>query len=177
VIKAYPFFFRGTPLLIQIFLVYYGLSQIEWIRTSIFWVVLKDPVGCMVIAISLNAGGYAAELVRGALSNLPSGQLEAAQALGFSRVRALFFIEIPQAYRFLIPSLSNEIIFILKGSSLASTITLMEVTGVTKTFIAKTFSPFEFFAFAGLAYFFIGTIFVKIFRRLDNKYNQTLDLG
>lgn len=170
VIRIYPFVFRGTPLLIQLFLFYYGLSQIEWIRESIIWGILGTPVGCIILAVSLNAGAYSSELMLGALQNIPEGQREAGKAIGLSRLKILVLIELPQAYRFLIPSLSNEVIFILKGSALASMITLMELTGITKTFIAKTFSPFEFFIAAGLIYLLIGYALSQGFRWLEKKY-------
>lgn len=163
-LSIYPYVFRGTPLLIQLFLLYYGLAQLAWIRESFLWPLVRDPVGCAFLALAFNTGAYSTELVRSALANLPRGQREAAAALGFGKVKTLLLVELSQAYRFLIPSLSNEIIFVLKGSALASTITLIELTGLSKIFIAKTFSPFEFFAAAGAVYLIIGFVFVRMFR-------------
>lgn len=163
-IYVYPYVFRGTPLLIQLFLLYYGLAQFAWVRESFLWPVVGDAVGCAILVLALNTGAYSTELVRGALADLPKGQREAAAALGLSKFRTLLLVELSQAYRFLIPSLSNEIIFVLKGSALASTITLIELTGLSKIFIAQTFSPFEFFAAAGVVYLVIGFVFVRLFR-------------
>lgn len=169
-LKIYPFFFRGTPLLIQLFIIYYGLAQVEFVRKSFLWIAVGSAKGAAILGLSLNVGAYSSILVYGALKNLPNGQREAANALGLGRIRTLVYIELPQAYRHLLPSLSNEIIFTLKGSALASTITVMELTGLTRTFIAQTYSPFEYFPMASLAYLAIGFVALQVFRYLEKRY-------
>jgi len=168
-LRVYPFIFRGTPLLIQLFIIYYGVAQIDAVRNSFLWIVFGSAEGAAMLALTLNIGAYSSILVFGALQNLPKGQIEASGALGIGRLQTLIRIELPQAYRHLLPSLSNEIIFTLKGSALASTITIMELTGLTRTFIAKTYSPFEYFPVAGLVYLAIGFVALQIFRYLENK--------
>lgn len=168
-LRVYPFFFRGTPLLIQLFIIYYGLAQIELVRDSFLWAIVGTAMGAAMLALTLNVGAYSSILVYGALKNLPKGQVEASSALGISRLQTLIRIELPQAYRHLLPSLSNEIIFTLKGSALASTITIMELTGLTRTFIARTYSPFEYFPMASLAYLAIGFIALMGFRYLERR--------
>ncbi|MDO6729595.1 ABC transporter permease subunit [Marinovum sp. 2_MG-2023] len=168
-LRIYPFIFRGTPLLIQLFIIYYGVAQITFVRESFLWVIFGSAQGAAMLALTLNVGAYSTILVYGALKNLPKGQVEASSALGISRLQTLLRIEVPQAYRHLLPSLSNEIIFTLKGSALASTITIMELTGLTRTFIAKTYSPFEYFPVAGLVYLAIGFVALQVFRILEKR--------
>ena len=163
----YPFVFRGTPLLIQLFILYYGVAQVGFIRGTFWWSIFCDAKGVAMVALTLNVGAYSSILVFGALKHLPKGQVEAASALGISRLQTLVRVEIPQAYRHLLPSLSNEIIFTLKGSALASTITIMELTGLTRTFIAQTYAPFEYFPVAGLVYLALGFVALQAFRFLE----------
>lgn len=167
-LRVYPFIFRGTPLLIQLFIIYYGVAQIGFVRDSFLWIIFGSAQGAAMLALTLNVGAYSTILVYGALKNLPKGQVEASGALGIGRLNTLIRIEIPQAYRHLLPSLSNEIIFTLKGSALASTITIVELTGLTRNFIAKTYAPFEYFPVAGLVYLAIGFVAIFAFRRLEN---------
>lgn len=169
VLRVYPFIFRGTPLLIQLFIIYYGLAQIPFVRETFLWSIVGSAKGAAMLGLTLNIGAYSSILVFGALKNLPKGQVEASSALGIGRLQTLGRIEIPQAYRHLLPSLSNEIIFTLKGSALASTITIMELTGLTRTFIAKTYSPFEYFPVAGLVYLAIGFVALQAFRYLEKR--------
>lgn len=168
-LRAYPFIFRGTPLLIQLFIIYYGTAQVGFIRESFLWSIFGSAQGAAMLTLSLNVGAYSSILVYGALKNLPKGQVEASGALGIGRLQTLIRVEIPQAYRHLLPSLSNEIIFTLKGSALASTITIVELTGLTRTFIAKTYSPFEYFPVAGLVYLAIGFVALQVFRHLEKR--------
>lgn len=169
ILRVYPFVFRGTPLLIQLFIVYYGVAQIGLVRDSFLWVIFGSAQGAAMLTLSLNVGAYSSILVYGALKNLPKGQVEASGALGISRLQTLIRVEIPQAYRHLLPSLSNEIIFALKGSALASTITIVELTGLTRNFITKTYAPFEYFPVAGLVYLAIGFVALMAFRALEKR--------
>jgi His/Glu/Gln/Arg/opine family amino acid ABC transporter permease subunit len=149
---AYIFFFRGTPLLVQIYLVYYGFGQVQAVQESVLWVVLKEPYWCAIIAFSLNTAAYTAEILRGGIEAVPFGEVEAARAHGMSRSVLLRRIVFPRAFRLALPAYGNEIILMLKGSALASTITLLDLTGVARTIIARTFAPIELFLTAAALY-------------------------
>lgn len=168
---SYIFFFRGTPLLVQIFMIYYGFAQIDFIRNTPFlWEgFFREAYWCAIFALTLNTAAYMAEIFRGAMQAVPVGEVEAAKAIGMSRGMMLRRIKIPEALRICIPAYSNEIILLLKGSALASTITLMDLTGVAKTINSRTFLPFEVFIMAGLFYFFISSIVLYSFKRLEKR--------
>ncbi|TDK34320.1 ABC transporter permease [Rhizobium deserti] len=163
--RAYIFVFRGTPLLVQIFLIYYGLGQFREVRQSMFWFVLRDPYWCAVIALMLNTASYSAEIIRGGLLAVPHGQIEAARACGMSRLLVFRRITMPLAIRQALPGYSNEMISMVKATSLASVITIMEVTGVAAKLISETYRAVEVFMVAGAIYLainFILTRFVAI---------------
>lgn len=169
-INGFIFFMRGTPLLIQFFLIYYGLSQFAWVRESLLWSVIYHPFACAVIALAINSAAYSTVLLRGAMASIPAGELYACQALGMSKSLYLRRIIWPRALRLSLPSYTNEVIMILKGTSLASTITLLELTGMTKAIVAETYLPIEFFLVAGAIYLTITGIIVGLFRVLERKY-------
>lgn len=164
---AYVFFFRGTPILVQIFLVYYGLSQFEVIRAGPLWPILREPYWCAIIAFSLNTAAYTAEIIRGGLLGVPHGEIEAARALGMSRRLVLRRILLPRAFRLALPAYGNEIILLLKASALASTITLLDLTGVARTIIARTYMPIELFAMAGAIYLAITFLITRAIKALE----------
>ncbi len=174
---AYIFFFRGTPLLVQIFLVYYGLAQFEAVRESIFWPWLKQPWWCAIVAFSLNTAAYIAEILRGALQAIPKGEIEACQVLGMSKFNMYRKVLLPRAFGMLIPSYGNEVILMLKGSALASTITLLDLTGMARTIIARTFTPVEIFAAAGVFYLLISIVIMALFNLLEKRYNAHIRLN
>jgi len=149
---AYVFFFRGTPLLVQIFLIYYGLSQFGAVRASIAWLILKEPFWCALIALSLNTGAYTAEVFRGGILSVPHNQIEAARAIGMSPVTAFRRVIWPLAIRQALPAYGNEMILMVKASSLASTVTLMDITGVARTLASDTYMPIEIYTTAALIY-------------------------
>lgn len=149
---GYIFFFRGTPLLVQIFLIYYGLGQFEWVRQSPLWPILREAWWCAIIALTLNTAAYTAEILRGGIEAVPKGEVEAARALGMSRALTLRKIILPRAFRLALPAYGNEIILLLKGSALASTVTLLDLTGVARVIVARTYAPYEVFLVAGLIY-------------------------
>ncbi|PWC47086.1 ABC transporter permease [Azospirillum sp. TSA6c] len=161
---AYTFIFRGTPLLVQIFLIYYGLSQIDLIRDSFLWPVLSQPMWCAILALALNTGAYTSEILRGAIETVPQGQVEAARACGMSRVRLFRRIVLPVAIRQMLPAYGNEVILMVKATSLASTITLMEVTGIARRMIAQTFAVFELFIVAGVIYLVLNFIATRLIK-------------
>jgi len=165
---SYMFFFRGTPLLIQLFLLYYGAAQfsivkeIEWL-----WHYLRNPYWCALIVMTLHTAAYIAEIVRGAISAVPVGEVEAAYSLGMSKAQVMWHIILPRAARIGLPAYSNEIILMLKASSLASTITLLEITGMARTIIARTYQVVEIFLVAAILYLVITFILVMLFRLLE----------
>ena len=166
---AYTFFFRGTPLLVQLFLFYYGLAQFDGVRESMFWPYLREAYWCALIVFTLNTTAYTTEILRGAIQAVPSGELEAAMAVGMSRVLMLRRITLPIAYRIALPAYSNEIILMLKGSALASTITLLDLTGMARTIIARTYMPIEIFFAAGCIYLLLTFIFVQAYRLFERR--------
>ncbi|ALG70372.1 ABC transporter permease [Azospirillum thiophilum] len=161
---AYVFVFRGTPLLVQIFLVYYGLGQFEFIRDSILWPILREPYWCAILALTLNTGAYTSEVLRGAILSVPQGQVEAARACGMSRALAFRRIVLPVAVRQMLPAYGNEVILMVKATSLASTITLMEVTGIARRMIAQTFAVFELFIVAGAIYLVLNFVATRLIK-------------
>ncbi len=171
---AYIFFFRGTPLLVQLFLVYYGLAQFTFIRESVLWPILRDPYWCAVITMALHTAGYIAEILRGAIQAVPGGEIEATRALGMSRLTALRRIILPRAVQIAWPAYGNEVILMLKGSALASTITLLELTGMARTIIAKTYTPVEIFMAAGAIYLLLSFVMVQGFRLIERRLNRHL---
>lgn len=164
---AYIFFFRGTPLLVQLFLVYYGLAQFDVVRKSALWPYLRDPYWCAIITMTLHTAAYIAEIIRGAIQAVPPGEVEAARALGMSRTQTLLHVVLPRAIRIGLPAYSNEVILMLKASALASTITLVELTGAARTIIARTYLPVEFFFAAGVFYLVIAFVLVQGFKLLE----------
>ena len=151
----YSYIFRGTPLLVQIFIIYFGLAQVEWIRESFLWVFLKEPYSCAILAFTLNTGAYSSEIFRSAFETINKGIVEAAEGLGLSKINTFFKIKLPIAIRQSLPAYGNEMILMLKGTSLASTVTLMDLTGVAKFIISTTYKPVEVFIVAGSIYLFI----------------------
>mgnify|MGYP001496983589 FL=1 len=168
---GYSYVFRGTPLLVQIFIIYYGFGQVELIRESIFWSVLKEPYWCAVIAFALNTGAYTSEILRSAFQTIKPGLIEAGKSLGVNSKIILYKIQIPIAIRQSLPAYGNEIILMLKGTSLASTVTLMDLTGVAKYIISTTFKPIEVFIIAGSIYLFFTFIIHNIIKVLEKKYS------
>ena len=165
---GYIFFFRGTPLLVQLFLVYYGLAQFDVVRKGPLWPYLRDPFWCAVITMTLHTAAYIAEILRGAIQAVPPGEIEAARALGMSRAQALFYIILPRAARIGLPAYSNEVILMVKASALASTVTMLELTGMARTIIARTYMPVEIFFAAGLYYLLLAYLLVRAFRQLEH---------
>lgn len=170
---CYIFFFRGTPLLVQIFLVYYGLSQFEALRqTGWLWdSVLSQAYWCAIITFSLHTAAYIAELFRGAIQSVPKGEVEAAMALGLSRRQQYTKVILPRAFGMILPAYGNEVILMLKGSALASTITLLDLMGATRNVIARTYMNLEFFLLAGVLYLLIAAVFIGFFRLLESYFN------
>ena len=168
---GYSYVFRGTPLLVQIFIIYFGLGQIEYLRSTILWSILKEPYWCAIIAFALNTGAYTSEILRSAFQTIKPGIIEAGKSLGISNKVIFYKIQIPIAIRQSLPAYGNEIILMMKGTSLASTVTIMDLTGVAKYIISTTFKPIEVFIVAGGIYLFMTFIIHNLIKFLEKKYS------
>ena len=168
---GYSYVFRGTPLLVQIFIIYFGLGQIEYLRSTVLWVILKEPYWCAIIAFALNTGAYTSEILRSAFQTIKPGIIEAGKSLGISNKVIFYKIQIPIAIRQSLPAYGNEIILMMKGTSLASTVTIMDLTGVAKYIISTTFKPIEVFIVAGGIYLFMTCIIHNVIKFLEKKYS------
>jgi len=168
---GYSYLFRGTPLLVQIFIIYFGLGQIEYLRSTFLWTILKEPYWCAIIAFALNTGAYTSEILRSAFQTIKPGIIEAGKSLGISGRTIFYKIQIPIAIRQSLPAYGNEIILMMKGTSLASTVTLMDLTGVAKYIISTTFKPIEVFIVAGGIYLFMTFIIHNVIKFLEKKYS------
>ena len=166
---GYSYIFRGTPLLVQIFIIYFGLGQIEYLRSTILWTILKEPYWCAIIAFSLNTGAYTSEILRSAFQTIKPGLIEAGKSLGISSKIIFYKIQIPIAIKQSLPAYGNEIILMLKGTSLASTVTLMDLTGVAKYIISTTFKPVEVFIVAGSIYLFLTFLIDNFIKFAEKK--------
>ena len=166
----YSYIFRGTPLLVQIFIIYFGLGQVEWIRESFLWIFLKEPYSCAILAFTLNTGAYTSEIFRSAFETINQGIIEAAKSLGLNNINTFFKIKLPIAIKQSLPAYGNEMILMLKGTSLASTVTLMDLTGVAKYTISTTFKPIEVFIVAGGIYLLITFCIHNLIKVLEKKY-------
>ena len=167
---GYSYVFRGTPLLVQIFIIYFGLGQIEYLRSTILWTVLKEPYWCAIIAFSLNTGAYTSEILRSAFQTIKPGLIEAGKSLGLNKIYIFTKVQVPIAIKQSLPAYGNEIILMLKGTSLASTVTLLDITGVAKFIISTTFRPIEVFIVAGSIYLFITFLVHNLIKYLEKKY-------
>ncbi|MDA9877149.1 ABC transporter permease [Candidatus Pelagibacter sp.] len=168
---AYSYVFRGTPLLVQIFIIYYGLGQIEYFRSTFLWVIFKEPYWCAIIAFALNTGAYTSEILRSAFQTIKPGIIEAGKSLGISNKIIFYKIQIPVAIRQSLPAYGNEIILMMKGTSLASTVTLMDITGVAKHIVSTTYKPLEVFLVAGGIYLFMTFLIHNLIKYLEKKYS------
>ena len=149
-LPAYYFVYliRGTPLLLQLYFIYYGLSQFEVIRESILWPILKEPYWCGIITLTISTGAYSSEIIRGGILSVSKNYIEASGALGLSQIKTFLLITLPITVRQALPAYGNELILMVKASSLISIVTLMEITGIARTIISKTYAPVEIFLVA-----------------------------
>ena len=175
-IYIYVFIIRGTPLLVQIYLIYFGLGSIKIIRESIFWILLKEPFWCGVIALVLNTVAYTTEIIRGGIQSVTKGQIESCKSLGMSRLIMYYKIILPVAFRQAFPAYGNEMILMVKATSLVSLTTYMEMTGIARNIMSQTFAPVEAFIAAGVIYLFLNFLLVQLIKFLEWKYNPHLRL-
>lgn len=174
---GYSLFFRGTPLLVQIFLIYFGLSQFDFVRQSFLWPLLREAYVCALITFVLNTAAYSGEILRGGILAVPRGEVEAARAAGMSAFTAYRLVILPRALSIILPAYSNEVIILMKGTSLASTITLLELMGVSQLAASATYQPLQVFAIAGVIYYLLTLIITRIFKLLEGRYNRYMIAG
>lgn len=172
--RGYILVFRGSPLLIQLFLIYYGLGQFELIRHSVIWPVLREPFACAVVALALCTASYTAEILRGGLLAIPAGQIEAGIACGMSRWLLLRRIIAPIMLRYALPAYSTEAILLVKSTALASLVTVWDVTGVAQQIIQRTYRTMEVFICAALIYLILNFIIVQIYAWLERRLSPCL---
>lgn len=171
---AYSYVFRGTPLLVQTFLIYYGLGQFEAVQQSVFWPLLKEAYWCALIAFTLNTGAYTTEIIRGSIVTMPRGEIEAARACGMDTLLMLRRIVLPSAFRRALPAYGNEVVLMLHGTSLASVVTLYDLTGAAREVNSRYYLPFEAFITAGVCYLLITFVLVAMFRAAEKRWLQPL---
>ena len=158
-------------MLVQIYLIYFGLGQVEWIRDSFLWIFLKEPYACAILAFTLNTGAYSSEIFRSAFETINKGILDAAKSLGINNIYTFTKIKLPIAIKQSLPAYGNEMILMLKGTSLASTITLLDLTGVAKHIISTTFRPIEVFIIAGGIYLLMTFVIHNFIKYLEKRYS------
>jgi len=167
---CFTYVLRGTPLLVQLFLLYYGLAQFEAVRGSWAWPALRSPWFCAVAALALNTCAYTTEILHGAIKAVPAGEVEAARAYGFSRAATLWHIVLPQALRRALPAYSNEVVLMLHATALASVVTLHDITGVAREVNSVHYLPFEAFITAALCYLAITLVLVGGFHWAERRW-------
>ena len=168
-IFAYTYVFRGTPLLIQLYLIYYGVVFVEGIQDTWLWTILEDPFMPALIAFTLNTAAYTTEIFRGAIKATPKGEIEAARAYGMSKALMLRRVVLPSAFRRALPAYGNEVIFMLHASAIASVVTLMDLTGAARFVYARFYAPFDAFLFVAAIYLCLTFAILYFFRYLEKK--------
>jgi putative lysine/arginine/ornithine/histidine/octopine transport system permease protein len=174
---AYIFFFRGTPLLVQIFLIYYGSGQFRDLFESLgLWVVLREAYWCAILAFALNTAAYTAEILRGAIGAVPRGEVEAGRALGLGTPALYRLIILPRAVRLALPAYGNEVVLMMKGSALASTIALVDLMGAAKAVYSRTFA-LEVYGYAAVLYLVLAFAVGFAVRRLERYLSPEYEAG
>lgn len=166
----YTYVIRGTPMLVQLFLIYYGLAQFDAVRESALWPWLSNASFCACLAFAINTSAYTAEILAGSLKATPHGEIEAAKAMGMSRLKMYRRILLPSALRRALPQYSNEVIMMLQTTSLASIVTLVDITGAARTVYSQYYLPFEAFITAGLFYLCLTFILVRLFKLAERRW-------
>ena len=167
---AFIYFFRGTPLLIQLYLIYYGLSQLIVVQDTLW----QEAWFCALVAFVLNTAAYTAEIIRGAINSMPKGEIEAAKAYGMSTPQAFRRVILPSSLRRALPAYSNEVIFMVHGSAVAGIVTIVDLTGAARIVNSRYYAPFESFLFAGLCYMVLTFIIIWGFRKLEGHWMKHL---
>ncbi len=170
---GYMYLFRGTPLLTQLFLIYYGLAQFDAVRHSALWPILREPWPCALIALSLNMAAYVAEALRAGILGVPAGEREAAVAMGMTPFQLNWLVVLPRAFRIALPGLGNEVVVQMKSTALISTITLLDLTGVARRIETRTYSTDALFV-AGIVYVVLTYAISRLFRLAEWRMNRYL---
>ncbi len=173
-VRAFVYFFRGTPLLVQMYLLYYGLGQFTVMRESFLWPLFREAYFCALLAFTLNTCAYTIEIIRGAIVATPEGEVEAAKACGMSRLLMLRRVILPSAFRRALPAYSNEMIFMLHGTALASVITLVDITGAARIVNSRNYSPYEAFLTAAALYMVLTFTIVFLVKKLEKRWHAHL---
>ena len=177
-VYAFIFYFRGTPLLVQIFLIYYGSGQFQGALASVgLWTLFQSAWFCAVLSLTLNTAAYSAEIFRGGIEGVPFGEIEAARACGMSGPLLYRRIILPKALRIAWPAYTNEVIFLLQASSLVSIITVMDITGVARVIAARSFAFYELFLTAALLYLILVYAVLFVFRRIEHRISGYLKVS
>ena len=163
---AFIYFFRGTPLLVQLYLIYYGMDQFFAVKDTLW----ENAWFCALVAFVLNTSAYTAEIIRGAINGLPKGEVEAAKAYGMSRLMTYRRIILPSALRRALPAYSNEVIFMLHGSAVAGIVTILDLTGAARLVNSRYYAPFESFLTAGLFYMALTFLILWVFKNAEKKF-------
>ncbi|MCL6285682.1 ABC transporter permease [Ruegeria sp. 2012CJ41-6] len=171
-VMGYIYFFRGTPILVQLFIIYYGLPQLEFIRTGPLWTFFREPFFCAWFALTLNVAAYTAEIFRGGILGVNSGLVEASKALGMTYTQTFRKVTAPIAFKLSLPAYSNEMISVLKATALASTVTIFDVTGVARKIVAETFAPYEIFLSAAIIYLVLAWVIQNGVRHLERRISR-----
>ncbi|WP_026957298.1 ABC transporter permease [Aliagarivorans taiwanensis] len=170
----FTYIFRGTPLLIQLYIIYYGVAYIDGIQQSMFWPIVREAYVPTLFAFVLNTAAYTTEIFRGAIVATGRGEIEAAMAYGMSRGKCMRRIILPSAFRRALPAYSNEVIFMLHASSIASVVTIIDITGAARDVYARYYAPFEAFTFAALIYLCLTFILVFGFKQWEKRWHRHL---
>ena len=175
-VRAFVYVFRGTPLLVQTYLIYYGLAQFPFIREGWAWPFLRDAWWCALLAFTLNSAAYQAEILRGAFATTPKGELEGATALGLSERQVTWLMLVPSSLRRAMPQYANEIVFMLHGSVVASVITIQDILGAGRTLNAKYYVAYEGFITAALLYMALTFALIGLFRLAEHRFLGHINL-
>jgi arginine/ornithine transport system permease protein len=169
-VAAFTYVIRGTPLLVQLFLLYYGLAQFEAVRESVLWQFLQSAWFCAAASFAINTCAYTTEMLAGAILATPAGEVEAARSLGMTRATAMRRILLPSALRRMLPAYSNEAIMMLQGTSLASVVTLLDLTGAAREMNSRYYLPFEAFLTAAAFYLALTFALVGLFHLAEKRW-------
>lgn len=175
---GYVFFFRGTPLLAQIFLIYYGSGQFRGPLDEIgLWTFFREPWFCALLTLTLNTAAYTSEIFRGAIQSIPKGEIEAATALGIKPLHRIRLVVLPRAIGLAWPAYTNEVVYQIQATSLVSIITVMDITGVARVIGSRDFTFYEAFGLAAVMYLILVYGFIFVARRIESRLHAHLDQG
>ena len=172
---AYILFFRGTPLLVQLFLIYYGSGQFrDELESWGLWQFFREAYFCAVFTLALNTAGYTAEILRGAIRAVPHGDIEAGLACGMNKTLLFRRIILPKAFRLALQAYSNEVVYLFQATSLVSIISLMDLTGVARVIAARTFDIYEIYITAGILYLIVTYGILYVFKKVEYRWSAHL---